>query len=56
MAPDRAATSFSFFAMPMATPMANSSARLLNTALPHWFMMSRMVYSTVPWWIRPVRP
>ena len=48
MAPDRAATSFSRFAMPMATPMANSNARLLNTALPHWFMMSSRVYRGLP--------
>ncbi len=43
MAPDSAATSFSFLAMPMATPMANSRARLPKMALPHWFMMSSTV-------------
>ena len=48
IAPDRAATSFSFFAIPMATPIAKSRARLLKTALPHWFMMSSTVYSTLP--------
>ena len=43
IAPERAATSFSFLAMPIATPIANSSARLSKTALPVLLIMSNIV-------------
>ena len=38
---DRAATSFSFFAIPIATPTAKISGRLSKTALPTLFMITR---------------
>ena len=34
-APDNAATSFSFFAIPIATPIAKIIGRFANTTLPH---------------------
>jgi len=37
---DKAATSFSFFAIPMATPTAKINGRLSNTALPTLFMIT----------------
>jgi hypothetical protein len=45
---ERAATSFSFFAIPMATPTAKISGKLSNTALPTLFIMIRRELSKVP--------
>ena len=45
---ERADTSFSFFAIPMATPTANNSGRLSNTALPTLFMMTKSACRIVP--------
>ena len=52
----RAATSFSFFAMPMATPMANTRGRLLNTTLPAALMTVNTAFRIVPDPMMPVRP
>jgi hypothetical protein len=40
---ESAATSFSFFAIPMATPMANIIGKLSNTILPAAFKTERIV-------------
>ena len=45
---ERAATSFSFFAIPMATPTAKISGKLSNTALPTLFIIIRRELSKVP--------
>ena len=41
--PESAATSFSLFAIPIATPIAKRSARLSKTTLPVLLIMSRIV-------------
>jgi len=45
---DNAATSFSFFAIPIATPTAKINGKLSNTALPTLFMIVSSAWSTVP--------
>ena len=48
MTDDSAATAFSFFAIPMATPMANNSGRLSNTTAPQSLSTVRSECSMVP--------
>ena len=55
IAPASAATAFSFFAIPIATPIANSSGRLSKTTSPVLLMILRIVYKTPPSLIMPVR-
>ena len=45
---ESAATSFSFFAIPIATPTAKISGRLSNTALPTLFMIMSNEFRMVP--------
>ena len=45
---ERAATSFSALAMPMATPTANIMGRLSNITLPALLMITNRAFSTVP--------
>ena len=45
---DNAATSFSFFAIPIATPIANRIGRLANTIFPASFMTVKIMYGIVP--------
>ena len=45
---DSAETSFSFFAIPMATPTAKIKGRLSNTALPTLFMITSSAWRSVP--------
>ena len=48
MAAERAATSFSFLAIPMATPIAKIIGRFANTMLPASLMTWKMAYGMVP--------
>ena len=48
MTEDSAATSFSFFAIPIATPMANIIGRLVNTIFPASFITRNIALNTVP--------
>ena len=45
---DNAATSFSFLAIPIATPTANNNGKLSNTALPTLFMITSSACNIVP--------
>ena len=47
MTAESADTSFSFFAIPIATPTAKMSGRLSNIALPTAFMITRSAWSIV---------
>lgn len=53
---DSAATSFSFFAIPIATPTAKINGRLSNTALPTLFIMISRAFRIVPSPRIPCRP
>ena len=44
----KAATSFSFFAIPIATPIAKMIGKLANTMLPASFITVRIAFPTVP--------
>ena len=45
---DKAETSFSFFAIPIATPTANNRGRLSKTALPTLFIITSSACNIVP--------
>ena len=45
---DKAETSFSFFAIPIATPTANNNGRLSKTALPTLFIITSNACKIVP--------
>ena len=48
IAPANAATSFSFFAIPIATPIANRIGRLAKIISPHLFKTVKIAYMKVP--------
>ena len=56
MTADRAETSFSCLAMPMATPMAKINGRLSNTTEPAALSTCKIALMNVPGPISPIRP
>ena len=48
IAPASAATSFSFFAIPMATPIAKMIGRFANTISPALLITVKIAYKKVP--------
>ena len=48
IAADKAATSFSFFAIPMATPIANIIGKFANTMSPAWLNTCKRAFKIVP--------
>jgi len=51
-----AATSFSFFAIPIATPIANNIGKFANTISPHLFNTESRAYKNVPSPNIPAKP
>ncbi len=56
IAAEIAATSFSFFAMPIATPIANIIGRFPNTMSPAALITCKMAFNAVPGPIMPIKP
>ena len=56
IAPDRAATSFSFFAIPIETPIAKMRGRFAKMILPHPFNTINNECSKVPSPKTPCKP
>ena len=56
IAAEIAATSFSFFAIPIATPIAKMMGRFPNTMSPAALMTCKTAFKTVPGPITPIRP